>query len=143
MALLALGAAGVWAWIAGPSKAKPAQSWLPAFGLVLTVGLAVAGVLMRLPGLFMLLAATLALAGWDLALYLACSTGEVPASYSRRLDQRHLQSLGLAVLVGLLASGLSQALSLKIPFGVMVALVIVSMICLDRLILIVKAGNSA
>ncbi len=133
--------AGQWVFVApalvifvgGILDLKWPSSWLPPLALATSTGLAVIGVFTGATVSLMLLAATLALTTWDLAL-LDHALARNPADGStNRLEKRHYQSLAVVLGVGLLALLANQVIIFQIPFVVMLALVAVVLYLLMRL----------
>jgi hypothetical protein len=108
------------------------SSWLPVAALVGAVGLAAAGLLVGAPPVLMILGATLALASWDLVRFDHSVTGDPSAKTIARLEKKHFESLALALGPGLLVAVAGRMIRFQIPTGVMILLVIVALLCLDR-----------
>jgi hypothetical protein len=109
------------------------SGWLPAAALVLSTGLAAAGILSGGQPFLLAMGVIAALAGWDLAL-LENSLGGVPPQHAALFAGRHLKSLAFATGLGALAFGVGGALQLSLPFGILILLVVLILICLDRLV---------
>jgi hypothetical protein len=134
------GMAGQWmgamlAILMGPAwllARKYPGSRLPLVCLLVTVGFAVAGRLIGSPPFLMIFASTAALAVWDLS-YLNSALGN-PSSVeqTRHYENRHLQSLALALGSGLLAILLGRFLKIQIPFPVWMLFIALILFALDR-----------
>ena len=141
--LAGLGAGGQWS--AGLPALAPAllfllarrtpSGWLPAAALVLSTGLAAAGILSGQPPFMLALGVIAALASWDLVL-LENSLAGGPPQHAALFAGRHLKSLAFATGLGTLcvAVGVGGALQLSLPFGILILLVVLILICLDRLV---------
>jgi hypothetical protein len=107
-------------------------SRLPLVCLLITVGFAVAGRLIGSPALLMIFASAVALAVWDLS-YLDSALGN-PSSVEQtcHYENRHLQSLTLALGSGLLATLLGRFLKIQIPFIVWMLFITLLLFALDR-----------
>jgi hypothetical protein len=117
------------AWL--PARKYPV-SWLPHLCLFASVGLAVTGQLTGTPPLLMICGSGFALAAWDLILLdgvLGASSSEDQTS---RYENKHLQSLALALGAGLLAAFLGGLLHLQIPFVAMMLFVALVIFGFDR-----------
>jgi hypothetical protein len=143
LACMLAGLAAGGRWTAGLPALAPAlimllarrtpAGWLPAAALVLSTGLAAAGILSGAPPFLLALGVMAALASWDLAL-LENSLRAGPPQHAAFFAGRHLKSLALAIGLGTLVVGVGGALQLSLPFGVLVLLVVLILICLDRLV---------
>jgi hypothetical protein len=109
------------------------STWLSPAALVISVGLAAAGLFAGDSPTLMILSATLALASWDLVLLDHTLAGGSSAKTVTLLEKKHYQSLALALGLGLLAAVTGQMIRFQIPFGGMVLLVILALFSLDRL----------
>ncbi len=120
----------------GSQEEKPKagrRPWLPAGFLSCMVGVAAAGLLTGASPWVVLPGVACALAAWDLMnVDVPCRTSPSPAAI--RGERRHIRSLTFALGVGLLPAMVGAALSLRIPFPLMLALVILDLLCLDRLL---------
>ena len=111
---------------------KDPDSPLPFVCLLGSVGFAVAGRLIGSPPLWMIFGAAAALAVWDL-LYLDSALGKnSSAAPTRHYENKHLQSLGLALGCGLLGTLLGSFLIIRIPFPVLLLLITFILFALDR-----------
>jgi hypothetical protein len=100
--------------------------------LVISVCLSALGLLIGASPLLMVIAATLALASWDFVLFNASLPGEQPGKSVALLEKVHLESLALAVGLGLIVSIAGHFIRFQIPFIVMVLLVILGLFSLER-----------
>lgn len=140
-ACLAAGYAAAGKWIALPGVLLVLAAWLLAalgrsgsfswVALMLSVGLAVGGLFASVPFLLMVLAATFALAGWDIVFFNNTLAPDLPAGSIRRLEERHYRSLIAALGLGLLAAAAGPAIRLQIPFGWMILLAILALLSLE------------
>jgi hypothetical protein len=106
---------------------KYPASWLPHICLFASVCLAVVGQLTGSPPLLMICGSGFTLAAWDLIFLDDALGSNSSGEQTRRHENKHLQSLALALGSGLLVAFLGRLLNLQIPFVVMmlfVALVI-------------------
>jgi hypothetical protein len=117
------------AWLLG--RKYPA-SRLPLLCLLVSVGLAVAGILSGSPPLWMLCGSAVALALWDLLLLDAALGNKSALEPTRQYENRHLESLALALGFGLSAALLGRLLNIHIPFIVLVLCILLVLIALDR-----------
>jgi hypothetical protein len=140
-ACLAAGYATAGRWTALPLVLLALLAWLltfkwrsgffPLAGLVLSVGLAAAGLFVSAPFLLMILGAVFALAGWDLVLFNRTLDANPPAGSISLLEQRHYRSLALALGFGLLVAVAGPAIRVRIPFGWMILLAIIALLSLE------------
>ena len=114
-----------------PRKLRP--TWLPTAVLAASVCLAGAGLLSGASPLLMISGATLALAGWDLALFeRALSTG--PSNQrAALLEKKHIESLALALGAGLFAAVAVRFIRFEVGFGGLVLIVLLAFYCLDSI----------
>ncbi len=126
-AILAILIGPAW-WLAQ----KYPHSQLPLFCLVGSVGLAVAGRLIGSPPFLMIFASALALAGWDLVVLDSALGNHASGEQTRHYENRHLQSLMLALASGLLAALLGRFLTIQIPFLVWMLFIALILFALDR-----------
>ena len=106
----------------------------PSVALIVSVGIAAAGLFARASSVLMILSATLALASWDLVL-LDHALADNPISSTQTLalfQNRHYQSLALALGSSLLIAALGQLIHFQIPLVMMILLVILTLFSLDR-----------
>ncbi len=139
---LGFAAAGLWGFVAAAGIVFAGSildliwpaDWLPAAGLAASNGLAATGVFTGAMTAIMVLAATLALAAWDLSLLDHALANNPPRQPTLRLERRHYQSLAVVVGTGVLAALASQGIQFQIPFVVMVALAALVLYFLLRLV---------
>jgi hypothetical protein len=118
------------AWL---SAIKWADGFLSFSALVLSVGLAAAGLLTGAAPLWMLFGAALALASWDVVLWNRISADNSPTLSLTLIERKHYQSLAVALTLGLLAAVSGRLFHFQIPFGWMVILVILALFSLERI----------
>ena len=107
--------------------------FLAYLALVLSVGLAAAGLLNGATPLLMLLGAAFALASWDGVLWNHTSAGHSATPSLTLIESKHYQSLALALGLGLLAIVAGRLLHFQISFGWMVVLVTLALFSLERI----------
>jgi len=133
------GIAGQWigamiAILTGPAwllARKYPASELPLVCLFVSVGFAVVGRLIGSPPFLMIFASAIALAVWDL-LCLDAALGNTSSAQTRHYENKHLQSLTLALGSGLLATLLGSFVKIQIPFIVLMIFIIFILFALDR-----------
>jgi hypothetical protein len=103
------------------------------FSLVISTGLAAVGILSGDRPFLLALGVMAALASWDLALLENLLRASLP-QHAAFFEARHLQSLALAIGLGVLVFGVGRTIQLSLPFGVLILLVVLILICLDRLV---------
>jgi hypothetical protein len=106
--------------------------FLPSICLVMSVGLAVVGELMGSPSWLMICGSWFALATWDLLLLNNTFDSHLFGEQTQSYENKHLQSLILALGFGLFVSFLGRLFNLQLPFFVLALLVVLSMLGLDR-----------
>jgi hypothetical protein len=89
---------------------------------VVFVGMAAAGVHMGAWPPLMIIGASFALVGWDLASWEDFVAGDLPAKTVAWIEGRHYAYLGLAVGAGLLVALVGRLISYSLPFGVILVL---------------------
>ena len=145
------GIAGQWigamiAILIGPAwwlARKYPVSQLPLVCLLGSMGCAAVGTLSGSPPFLMIFASAFALAAWDL-LYLDAALGNTSsAEQTRRYENKHLQSLTLALGSGLLVTLLGRFLTIQIPFIVWMLLLIFILFALDRIWSYIKKTGKA
>ena len=117
------------AWLFGR---KNTDSWLPFICLLASVGLAVAGRLVGAPYLLMIFGSALALAVWDLVHLDAALDRNSFGAQTRRYENKHVQSLALALGFGLFVVLLGRFINIRIPFIVLMLLIASTLFALDR-----------
>jgi hypothetical protein len=143
LACLAVGLAGIGGWIVlwGVLLALPAwlasfkwgSGFFPTTGLVLSIGLAVAGLLMSATPFWMILGATFAFAGWDIVMFQNYQSGDSPAQGADPLEERHYRNLALALGLGLPVAVAGSMIRIQIPFGWMILLAAIALLGLEGL----------
>jgi hypothetical protein len=117
-------------------------SWLPHLCLFMSVSLAVAGQVTGTPPVLMICGSGFALAAWDLI----CLDGALGTNSSgeqtMRYENKHLQSLALALGSGMLVAFLGGLFHLQIPFAVMMLLVALVIFGFERVWGTIKKRNS-
>ena len=115
------------------SDLKWPSGWLPPMALVAAVCLSAAGTFTGASALLMLMAATFALAGWDLALLDHALASNPSRATASGIARRRYQNLAVVVGVGLLVTITGQGIRFQIPFAGMVVLVVLVLYSLMRL----------
>ena len=105
---------------------------LPLVCLLVTVGFAVVGRLVGSPPFLMIFASAVALAVWDLLVLDSALGNTSDGEQTRRYENRHVQSLALAVGAGLLATLLGSFLRIQMPFIVLMLFIAIILFALDR-----------
>jgi hypothetical protein len=100
--------------------------------LVGFVCLAAVGLLTGALPFLMILGATLALAGWDLARFDHILKNSSSTETVNRLEVKHYKSLVMAIGLGLLIAVTGRMIHFQIPFGVMALLAILALLSLQR-----------
>ena len=111
---------------------KYSASGLPLICLLASVGMAVVGRLTGAPPLLMICGSGIALAVWDLLLLNVALESDSSGEQTRQYENKHLQSLVLALSSGLCAAFLGRLLTLQVPFVLLVLFVILTVFGLDR-----------
>jgi hypothetical protein len=133
--------AGQWIWslitiITGiiwlPAR-KNLNTWLPFICLFANVCLAVIGILAGSPSVLMFCGSGLALATWDLLFLGETVKNSSLEEQTRRYENKHLQSLGLALGLGLLLTFLGRLLVLQVPFVVLLPSIALFALGLDQI----------
>jgi hypothetical protein len=117
------------AWL--PSQKYPG-SWLPHICLFASVCLAVAGRLTGSPPILMICSSGAALAAWDLLFLVNALKGSSFEGQTRRYENKHLQSLALAIGCGLTVALVGRLLNIQIPFIALMLFVVLVVFGLDR-----------
>ncbi len=107
--------------------------WSPSAALLVSIGIASGGLLAGAASLPVLIGITLILAVWDLTLLDQVIASTAPGKALAYLEQKHYQSLGLAVGIGLLGVVAGQIVRFPIPFVGVVFLAILAFFGLDRI----------
>ncbi len=112
---------------------KYPASGLALICLLVSICLAVIGCLVGSPPVLMIFGSGFALAAWDL-LNLDHEMGSnPPGEQTRRYENRHLQSLALAIGSGLAVAVLGNGIRLQIPFVLLVICIGLAIFSLDRI----------
>ncbi len=109
------------------------DSWLPFICLLASVCLAVVGRLTGSPPLLMICGSGIALAVWDLLLLDVALESNSFGEQTRQYESKHLQSLILALGLGLFVAFLGRLVTLQIPFALLVLFVALAIFSLDRI----------
>jgi hypothetical protein len=112
---------------------KYPDSGLPFICLVVSVCLAVVGRLSGSPPLLMICGSGFALAVWDLVLLDDALGSNSFGEQTKRYENKHLQSLALALGFGLFVAFLGQLLNLRIPFVLLMLFIALVLFGLDRI----------
>ncbi len=125
----------------------PLFGWLlarqyPTACLTVSVCLAGLGLLVGASPFLMILSSTAALACWDLQLLDQSLSGCSISRKAKIFENKHIQSLLLALGAGLLLAFAGTMSMFQIPFGVMVLLVILAVLGLERVSHILKKQNN-
>jgi hypothetical protein len=112
---------------------KNPGSVLPHVCLLISVGLAVVGRLIGSPPFLMVSGSAVALAVWDLLLLDSSLGNNSSLEQTRQYENKHLQSLMLALGFGLLSILLGRAINLHTPFFVLMLFIIFILFALDRI----------
>ena len=111
---------------------KYPDSWPPYICLLASICLAVVGKLTGAVPLLMIFGSGFTLAVWDLLFLDAALGSNSSGEQTRQYENKHLQSLALALGFGLSVSFLGRLLILQIPFLVLVILIAVALFGLER-----------
>jgi hypothetical protein len=111
---------------------KYRAGWILFLCLLVSVVLAVAGLLTGSPAILMICGSAFALAAWDLLLFNSAMGNSSPDEQTRQYENSHLQTLALALGSGLLVALLGRLLSLKIPFLLLAIFITLAMFGLER-----------
>jgi hypothetical protein len=131
--LLAILTGPAW-WLAR----KYPVSWLPLICLLGSVCLAVVGLLIGSSPLLMICGSGVALAVWDL-LFLEAALGSNPSEgQTRQYENKHLQSLALALGFGLSVAILGRLQHLQLPFVLLMLFITLALFGLDRVLGTIK-----
>jgi len=134
------GIAGYWIGAAisilmGPAwwLAKKYPAWsLPPVCLSISVGLAVIGILIGCSPLWMIFGSAAALAAWDLVFLASAMGNHSPREQTRRYENKHIQSLLLALGFALLAIVTLRFVNIQMPFVVLLLSLAFILFGLDR-----------
>ena len=126
-AAIAILMAPAW-WLA---EKDPASS-LPTVCLSVSVGLAVVGRLIGCSPAWMIFGSAAALAAWDLVLLDSAVGNHSSGEPTRRYENRHLQSLVMALGFAFLAIVLGRFVNIQLPFIVLLLSLAFILFALDR-----------
>ena len=118
------------AWL--PARKYPA-SGLPFICLIVSVCLAIAGRLFGSPPLLMICSSGVALAAWDLTSLEDVLGSNSSEEQTRQYENKHLQSLVLAVGCGLIVTIIGRLLNLQTPFVLLILFVALFVFGLERI----------
>jgi hypothetical protein len=104
--------------------------WSASSLLLIDVALAIIGVTLNLSIYLMVVGCTAALACWDLTHFRYTIIENPPLATDARLERFRLQSLAIAVFMGMSLAFIGAFIKLQFSFGVMVFLVLVAVGCL-------------
>jgi uncharacterized membrane protein AbrB (regulator of aidB expression) len=111
-----------------------ARKKIPEVCLLLSIIIAVTGILLKIPALLMLLYSVLSIACWDLTL-LDKSLAKNDNNQKSNLYQKlRLISLGISLGVGFITVSLGRLLNLKIHFFIMIIFVVIVFFIIDQVI---------
>jgi hypothetical protein len=111
---------------------KYSDSGLPLLCLLASVGMAVVGRLTGVTPLLMICGSGMALAVWDLLLLDVALESHSSGEQTRQYENKHLQSLVLALGSGLCVAFLGRFLTLQIPFALLILFIVLTVFGLDR-----------
>ena len=126
-------AVGILTFLAWMAARRWKALWTANLALSLATAAAAYGLMMGAGLIWMLPAAALGLASWDLLLLEARLASNPPGIPTGALEEAHFASLGLALGLGLLVVILGQMVRFQIPFIFMLVLVVLAYVSLDRL----------
>ena len=127
LALIAILMAPAWLF-----ARKYADTWLPFICLLISVGLAVVGILIGASSRWMFLGSGFSLAAWDLLLFSAALENNPSGEQNRLYETKHIQSLVLALGFGLLLLFLGRLFTFRTPFALLILFIILVLFGLDR-----------
>lgn len=110
-----------------------AASWFTSACLMILVGLAVVGLFQGAPAFAMIPGATAALAVWDLLNLDRTMRINSSSGTAGRFEKRHVQTLSVALGLGVVMAFSGKLVPLPIPFVLFVLLILLDMYGLDRL----------
>jgi hypothetical protein len=115
--------------------------WLSHLCLLASVCLTMVGILAGGSPMLMLLGSGVALAVWDLVLLNNALKSSIFGGQTRRYENKHLQSLALAIGSGLLVALLGRWLHLEVPFVMLMLFVALVIFGLDRIWSYIKIAD--
>jgi hypothetical protein len=119
------------AWLAA---VKWGSGFFPTTAMVLSISLAVVGLLMSASTVWMILAATFGFAGWDILLFQNNLGDDRPAQWADPLEKQHYRNLTTALGLGLLVAVTGSMIRIQIPFGWMILLAAIALLGLEGLL---------
>ena len=134
------GLAGEWIWALIAILMTPiwlfarkyADTRLPFICLLASVGLAVVGILTGVSSLWMFLGSGFSLAAWDLLLFSAALENKLSGEPTRLYEIKHIQSLVLALGLGIVLFLLGRSFTIQTPFALLIVFIISVLFGLDR-----------
>lgn len=154
LATLALGVGYAWPWGEGGywlmlpviaflgglwlGLSRSRWGWIHSIALLIYIGLAALGALLRLPAGWMLLCLAAALSAWDLAYFLRRVSSVEREEIARLLARQHLQRLGLVIGLGLLLAGAALILQARFTLGVALLAGLLAILTISQVIAILR-----
>ena len=126
-----------WVWLRRQSAFISASTGLLGFMLLAGIGM-----LTGLPRYLMLAAGVSALGAWDLMLFEADMAGLPEDRRSEALARHHVERLALTLVPALMLAIAASILELRLPFAVILALVLVAGSGISLVIRISPSGSS-
>ena len=123
------------------AKSQPGIS-IPAVLLGSYISLASLGVLIGLNRYLMVYGPILALAGWELQMFQTGLIVELRQSNIELLERNHLKSLSIVIILSLLVTTIGMNVHLRLPFGVILFLVLLVGFLLERVYFSLTRGAS-
>lgn len=117
---------------------KHSDTWLPHICLAASIILTTTGTLTGSHFILSIISSGFSLAVWDLLLFDASLQKTTCADQTRRYENRHLQSLSLAVGLGIFAGIVGRSLHLQPPFILIVLMIVLALFGLDRVWILIK-----
>lgn len=111
---------------------KSTSLWPTSAILTIYLLVAAGGLLAGYSTYLLIIGSVAALSCWDLALFNQSLAGDQQQAHVGVLEKNHLQSLGLAALIGLILVIAGLQIRLTLPFGVIVLLVLLALFGLER-----------
>jgi hypothetical protein len=122
---------------------KHPLTWLPFICLLASVCLAVIGKLTGAPPFLMIFGSGVALAVWDLLFLDSALGSNSSGEQTRQYENKHLQSLTLALGFGLSVAFLGRLFNLHIPFLVLMLFIAFILFGLDRVWTYIKKRSNS
>jgi hypothetical protein len=117
---------------------KNADPWLRFICLLASIGLTVAGRLLGAPYWLMIFGSAMALAVWDLIDLEAALGKNSFGAQTHQYENKHVQSLVLALGFGLFGALLGRFINLRLPLIVLMLLIAFTLFALDRVLGYIK-----